>query len=221
MNILRRWLRRQVPRTLSSREAYALWADSYPSQPHNALMAVEQEAMLELLPSVPGQTILDLACGTGRYGAIVQDREVAGVIGLDDSRAMLQRAGIKRVTQARMEAVPLADAVVDGVICGLALGHLPFLAGALAEVRRVLKPGGWVLLSDFHPFLGLSGRARTFVAADGASYAVRYHVHLYEDYYAAAGEAGLRVAAVREPRLVLPGTDVAAPAVLVLLLWKT
>ena len=61
---------RAAPVELPVREAYARWAPSYPAEAHGGYMAVEQEAMLRLLPDLTGAVVLDLACGTGRYAKL-------------------------------------------------------------------------------------------------------------------------------------------------------
>ncbi len=201
-----RFLRRRRARSgisapvLPSLEAYARWAASYPPHAHNALMQAEQTALLALLPPIEGLRVLDLACGTGRYARLAQARG-AQVIGLDNSAAMLKAGALPLSALASAEALPLATGSIDGVICALALGHLPSLAAPLAEIGRVLRPGGWALLSDFHPYMVLAGAARTFTAPDGRTYAVEHYLHSWSDYVAAATAAGLLFEAAAEPTL--------------------
>jgi demethylmenaquinone methyltransferase/2-methoxy-6-polyprenyl-1,4-benzoquinol methylase len=102
----------------------------------------------------PGQRLLDVAVGTGLV-AVEAARvlgDPAAVTGLDLSEGMLAEArrrlgGIKLV-QARAEALPVADGSVDFVSMGYALRHVPDLGVAFAEYRRVLRPGGRVLLLE-------------------------------------------------------------------------
>lgn len=204
----RRWLRRPL-RTLPSLDAYALWAANYPPQAHNPLMEIEQAAMLELLPPLDGRVVLDLACGTGRYGLIAQGRGAAQVIGLDNSLPMLVGSPLRGRGQATSESVPLKSACIDVVLCGLALGHLPSVDASMREIGRVLKPGGAALVSDVHPFIALNGAQRTFAAPGGRVYAVEHYAHLYADMHRAAAAAGLAVEALREP------THAGAPVVIV------
>ncbi|MCC6801696.1 MAG: methyltransferase domain-containing protein [Anaerolineae bacterium] len=196
---LRRLLTRP-PRTLGSLDAYALWAASYPPKAHNPLMAIEQRAMLDLMPPLAGLVVLDLACGTGRYGVLAQARGARHVIEIDNSPAMLAANRLPQRAQATSEAIPLGNGSIDMVICGLALGHLPNLQESMDEIGRVLKPGGAALISDVHPFAALGGGRRTFRGSDGGVYAVEHYPHLYADYHKAALEAGLEIGAVLEPR---------------------
>ena len=206
MQLLRRLISHRPVRTLSSVEAYARWAEAYPPRAHNALMAVEQAAMMALLPPLTGRVVLDLGCGTGRYGLLAQARGAAQVIALDNSAAMLRAAAIDGRIQASNEAIPLRGASVDVILCGLALGHLPQLEPSMNEISRVLDAEGSALISDFHPSLALAGMKRTFTAADGRVFAVEHHVHLYADYHRAARQAGLSVEDVLEPRLASDGS---------------
>ncbi|MCZ2099623.1 MAG: class I SAM-dependent methyltransferase [Anaerolineae bacterium] len=210
---LRRLLTRP-PRTLGSLDAYALWAANYPPEAHNPLMEIEQEAMLDLMPSLAGQVVLDLACGTGRYGVLARARGAAQIIEIDNSPAMLAVNWLPQRAQATSEAIPLGNGSIDVVICGLALGHLPRLQESMDEIERVLKPGGAALVSDVHPFAALSGGRRTFRGVGGGVYAVEHYPHLYADYHKAASEAGLEIDAVLEP------LHERAPVVLALRLYR-
>lgn len=200
-------------RTLPSRAAYALWAAQYPPTAHNALMRLEQAAMLELLPNPRGKTALDLACGSGRYGLILQERGAQTVIGLDNSPEMLRRAAIP-CGLAEMDALPLASQSTDMIVCGLAFGHLPAhqMRQAIRECGRVLRPGGLLLFSDFHPFAYLSGGQRVFSDVQGKQHAVEHHPHLIADYFAALTQAGLTVDAICE----VTGAGMTIPGVLVM-----
>jgi demethylmenaquinone methyltransferase / 2-methoxy-6-polyprenyl-1,4-benzoquinol methylase len=103
----------------------------------------------------PGQRLLDVAVGTGLVAA--EAARVLGdpgaVTGLDLSEGMLAEArrrlpGGVRLVQARAEALPVADRSVDFVSMGYALRHVSDLGAAFAEYRRVLRPGGRVLLLE-------------------------------------------------------------------------
>lgn len=195
---------RRPLRPLASQDAYARWAASYADHAHNPLMAAEEAALCELLPPLAGRDVLDLASGSGRWGRLALERGAARVLAVDNSAPMLRASRLPERIAASLEALPLPAACADVVICGLALGHLPRLDTALAEVARVLRPGGAALISDFHPYLALSGAQRTFTAADGRVYAVEHHIHLIEDYWRAAQAAHLTLDALREPHTPSP-----------------
>lgn len=187
-------------RTLPSTEAYARWAATYPPRAHNALMEAEQAAMLELMPPVTGKRVIDLGSGTGRYGLFAWEGGARQVVAVDNSPAMLAQNPLPRRLLAGLDAVPLPDGMADVVFCGLALGHLPALTTALAEISRLLRRGGYALLSDFHPFLFLNGARRTFSTNTGV-YAVEHFAHLYADYQQACAATSLEIEAIREPTI--------------------
>jgi len=100
-----------------------------------------------------GMTLLDVATGTGQV-ARAATRILGGgggVVGLDPSAGMLgqaRRAHAGRLVRARAEAMPLRDDLFDMLSMGFALRHVTTLETAFAEYRRVLKPGGRVLLLE-------------------------------------------------------------------------
>src|SRR5262249_55369435 len=142
--------RRARPVELDVLPAYARRAADYPPDAHNVLMHLEEQAVLELLPDLAGPRFLDLACGTGRYLKRLAPG-ASGTIGVDFSRPMLaQAAGLGwPLSQADLQALPLATGSFDLVVCGLAVGHVADLAGSVAEMGRALSSGGASLLSSF------------------------------------------------------------------------
>jgi ubiquinone/menaquinone biosynthesis C-methylase UbiE len=102
-------------------------------------------------------TVGDLGCGTGQLTATLAPF-VGRVIAVDASAAMLQAArkrlqGFENVELRRgdLEALPIDDARLDAATLALVLHHLPEPWRALAEVARVLKPGGRLLIVDMLP----------------------------------------------------------------------
>ncbi len=196
---------------LEPRAAYALWAPGYPARAHNPLMQAEQRALLALMPaSLRGQTVLDAGCGSGRYMLHALRRGAARVTGVDLSSPMLKRAEAEltalhadapaALVQGNLAALPLPDAQADLSVCGLVVGHLENLEPALAELRRVTRPGGTLLLSDVHPIGHALGWRRDFKAG-GQRYAVRHTPHLYSHWHAACAALGLHIERVLEPML--------------------
>lgn len=105
----------------------------------------------------PDATIGDLGCGTGQLTAALAPF-VARVIAVDSSGAMLQAAR-KRLQAHRhvdlrrgeLEALPIDDGRLDGATVMLVLHHVPEPARALADIHRVLRPGGRLVLVDMLP----------------------------------------------------------------------
>ena len=102
-------------------------------------------------------TVGDLGCGTGQVSAALAPF-VARVVAVDASAAMLQAAK-KRLQRfdnidlrrGELEALPIDDARLDAATLMLVLHHVPEPERALADVARVLKPGGLVVLVDMLP----------------------------------------------------------------------
>jgi malonyl-CoA O-methyltransferase len=114
-------------------------------------MVAEQHAMRARFPEMAGRDVLDVACGTGRYSMLAEQAGARLVLSIDYSRGMLARAQVARRIRADMCALPLRSASVDVVLSGLALGHAADLDLCMREIARVLRPGGVLLYSDFHP----------------------------------------------------------------------
>jgi SAM-dependent methyltransferase len=116
----------------------------------------DRPACLSLLGDVTGQRVLDAACGPGLYAAELIDRG-AQVVGFDQSPRMVQICR-ERVGQGEFRVHDLADPLhwlpdgsMDLVLCALAIEYVDDRVAALREFRRVLRPGGALILSRLHP----------------------------------------------------------------------
>jgi demethylmenaquinone methyltransferase/2-methoxy-6-polyprenyl-1,4-benzoquinol methylase len=117
-----------------------------------------------------GANVLDLCTGTGDLAVALLRRPGARVIGIDFSRPMLARARTKlgrarlagraALLEADAECLPLADASVDAVACAFGLRNLADADAGLREMVRVVRPGGRVVVLEFHrpAGMGLAGR---------------------------------------------------------------
>ena len=93
----------------------------------------------------PGDRVLDAACGTGDL-AIIAAKAGAIVTGLDFSEAMLERARRKSTDiewiRGDLLALPFEDDTFDSATVGFGIRNVADLPGSIAELRRVLRPGG-------------------------------------------------------------------------------
>jgi demethylmenaquinone methyltransferase/2-methoxy-6-polyprenyl-1,4-benzoquinol methylase len=103
-----------------------------------------------------GMSLLDVACGTGVIAGYAQ--KIVGtrgtVAGLDPSGGMLLQArkrGVRGLVRAVAEALPLESERFDFLSMGYALRHVADLRATFSEYRRVLKPGGKVLILEITP----------------------------------------------------------------------
>lgn len=220
-----RWLERLLHRKtdLDAAEAYGLWAPNYPPCAHNPLMVLEENAVLQMFPDLRGATVLDLACGSGRYLKVMMQRGVALAVGLDASMPMLARARefAPTLVQADIISMGLRSGRFHFVACALALGHVKDLHGALREISRVMAPQGALIYSDFHPAAAQLGWKRTFRGQDGHEYAARYFSHTLAEHTAACTAAGLRIAELREPSIDFDHKWRGRPALLIVRAVKT
>ena len=157
-----------------------------------------REKLLRLAHLGPGESVLDVGCGTGTLA--IAAKRVAGaagrVHGIDASPEMIARAerkatkaGVEVVFQnALAQALPFPDAQFDVVLSTVMLHHLTrkVREQAAAEMRRVLKPGGRVLAVDFG---GNTAKKKRLL-----NHFHRRHGHVaLSDILALLGEAGLKI----------------------------
>lgn len=139
---------------VSVAEGYQRWAPIYDLAP-NPLLAREERYLTPLLTDLRNKSVLDLACGTGRWLERLAHAGASGV-GIDNSVAMLRVASTKRAIRGRLaqstcENLPLPGAAFDLAICSFALGHIRDLGPMLRELKRVTKSDADVFVSDLHP----------------------------------------------------------------------
>lgn len=110
-----------------------------------------RRAALDAAAVGPGDRVVDVACGTGDLAALAAARG-ARVLGVDFSGEMLRaarrRLGHLAWVRGDAEALPLPDGFASVVTSGFALRNFASLERALAEMARVLRPGGRLALVE-------------------------------------------------------------------------
>jgi ubiquinone/menaquinone biosynthesis C-methylase UbiE len=187
--------------TSATREAYERWAPRYPPVAHNPLMRIEQEVMLEQWPAVAGCRALDLACGTGRYAKLLAEAKAQHVVALDFCAPMLRQVANASRVQASMMQLPFVNGAFDVVVSGLALSHATEVREWMTEISRVLRPGGVLLYSDFHPEAARAGLTRSFKDQNEQTCTVPHYCYDLAVQMEAVGAAGLTMDMVREVRV--------------------
>jgi SAM-dependent methyltransferase len=146
--------------TRVTRDAYdrlaPIWSATTDAGPFNGLL--ERPALRALIPRpLRDATVLDAGCGSGAQCEWLLT-EGADVVGVDLSPVMVEQARLRCGDRGRFlvadlaESLPLEPDSFDGVTCSLALHYLRDWDTALASFARVLRPGGWAVISLDHPF---------------------------------------------------------------------
>jgi len=147
-----------------TRDGIVHWAAQYDLLVKVAMLGREgrmRERMLDLARIAPGESVLDVGCGTGTLAIAAKRRagDAGRVDGVDASPEMIQRA-VKKSKRAHSgasfrvahaESLPFETSHFDVVLSTVMLHHLrrDVRAQAIQEMRRVLKPGGRILIVDF------------------------------------------------------------------------
>ena len=124
----------------------------------------------------PGEYVIDVGCGTGTLAIEVQRRvgSAGRVVGIDPSAQQIARARAKAARRdipvefeiGVIEQLAFPDQTFDVVLSTLMMHHLPLSLKrqGLAEIARVLKPGGRLIIADFKRNQERAGRAARFHA---------------------------------------------------------
>lgn len=186
---------------LSVAQAYDRWSEGYDAYDNTMVLAATR-AVAALAPEAAGKAVLEFGCGTGRNLAALKAAGAARLVGLDLSEGMLQQARARDASlDLRLQdmATPVSepDGAFDLVLFSLTLEHVADMATPLKEARRLLKPGGQVVVIEIHPYLSLGGLSAHFVEG-GQTIRMPTVSHAVPDYVTAAKAAGLVIDACRE-----------------------
>ncbi len=186
------------------RDGYDRWAAVY-DHDANPLQALEGPAVHAACGAVAGLQVLDLGCGTGRH-ALWLAAEGAVVTAVDFSDGMLAEARrkpgadtIRFIAHDLHTPLPFPGGSFDLVVSGLVLEHLRELGGFFMEARRVLRPGGWAVVSAMHPAMFLKDTQARFTDPTSGEVVVPGSVpHTIGAFVMAAVRAGFRLDGVDE-----------------------
>jgi SAM-dependent methyltransferase len=178
------------------RKGYDIWSEAYDSTP-NPVVAMDSRHTIAMLSPQPGELILDAGCGTGRN---INKLRLAGssAIGIDFSYGMLKVARRNLadipadfpVVLADLErTLPFETGSFDAVLCALIGEHLSALRSVLREFFRVLKPGGRLVFSVYHPEMAAAGIEANFEQG-GVEYRLGAFHYTVGEHISFCAEAG-------------------------------
>jgi ubiquinone/menaquinone biosynthesis C-methylase UbiE len=195
---------------------YDSFAESYSTDNESSLLNAyyERPAMIDLAGDVDGHRILDAGCGSGPLSAALRAKG-AVVTGVDGSPAMIELARQRLGDDAALhvadlgQPLPFDDGAFDDVVASLVLHYLRDWAAPLAELRRVLKPGGRLILSVNHPsvykllypdadYFAITQYSEEYTF-NGRSAALTFWHRPLSAMTDAFTEAGFRISVVSEP----------------------
>lgn len=195
---------------------YDAFATAYAAETETSLLNAWycRPAMLGLSGDVAGRRVLDAGCGSGPLTAALRDRG-AIVSGFDLSAAMIDLARERLGADADLsvadlaEALPYDDRTFDLVVSSLSLHYLADWNPPLTEIRRVLRPGGRLVVSVPHPaaymfnypdrdYFAVTQYSEEFEFDGRAAVLTYWHrpLHAMTDAFT---KAGFRIEVVSEP----------------------
>jgi ubiquinone/menaquinone biosynthesis C-methylase UbiE len=195
---------------------YDSFAEAYAAENETSLINAyyTRPAILNLAGDVTGRRILDAGCGAGPLHAALRDRG-AIVTGFDSSAKMLDLARKRLGDDADLHLtdlgspLPFPDEAFDDVVACLVLHYLEDWTAPLAELRRVLRPGGRLIVAVDHPFVQklinpdanyftTSKRSEQWTFAGQSAVMNFWHrpLHAMSDAFTAAG---FRITVISEP----------------------
>ncbi len=207
LNKLRQYLQPSRRKESEPAAAYDIWALSYDHQPDNLMLALDETLCSHLLRHIAltGKVITDVGCGTGRHWKKLLDAHPSRLAGYDVSAGMLEILR-KKYPQAETyllqdSSLPdLADESCDLVLSTLTVAHIPDLGAALREWVRVLRPGGEMIITDYHPEALAKGGQRTFREGDRVI-AIRNHIYPVDRVRGMAEDLGLEILRLEEKKI--------------------
>jgi ubiquinone/menaquinone biosynthesis C-methylase UbiE len=132
-----------------------------------------RRALAAYLPPASGLPVLDLGAGTGLFSAAIAQWFGAEVVAVEPSEGMRRQARTRRAhprvayVGGLGEQLPLRDGCCDSAWLSTVVHHLSDQAACAGELRRVVRPGGWVLVRNAFPDRGEPG-TRLFTFWPGA-----------------------------------------------------
>lgn len=188
---------------MNVKDAYNRWAAQYDSD-ENKTRDMEAKVLQDVLGGRRFGKCLELGCGTGKNTQWLLTI-APEVLAIDFSDAMLAKAkGKLRSDRVRFVRADLNDDwdfagadEFDLVTFSLVLEHIENLNQIFEKLARVTEAGGFIYISELHPFRQYSGSQARFESESGIQKVTAYTHHV-SDFIAAANEHGFRLTGLSE-----------------------
>jgi ubiquinone/menaquinone biosynthesis C-methylase UbiE len=183
-------------------QAYNSWAQQYDSN-ENKTRDLEARSLRETLEPLSFGTCLEIGCGTGKNTVWLLTK-AESVTAVDLSEEMLSKARTKisgenvNFVQADInQPWAFAKQTYDLVGFSLVLEHIEELQPVFTKVAHVLKSGGYLYISELHPFKQYSGSKARFDTEAGTQIVPCFNHHI-TDFTSAAAASGLELIKIQE-----------------------
>ena len=198
------WFKKKNIAVLSPREGYDLWATTY-SHESNPIKDLSNKFVESMLSDLKGKSVLDAGCGTGHFCMLAQKHQAKQIIGIDFSQVMIDQAKKNCPTAqfycSDLSTFNLSQEPVDVMICALVIGHIENISPVFTNFSSMLKPGGYLILTDFHPILTLQNAKRTFKNPQTQeNIEITHYLHRLEEIKSLLESLGFRIEQIQEPQ---------------------
>lgn len=170
---------------MSIEKAYNTWAPQYDTN-INKTRDLDKKATIKTLQRFEFSHVIELGCGTGKNTAFLLEK-AERVIGLDFSEEMLKKAKLKfndsRVTFQKTDLTAswqIDGQIADLITCNLVLEHIKDLDTVFNQASKKLKKGGYLFISELHPFKQFAGSKAKFETEAGTQELETYIHHISE-----------------------------------------
>jgi ubiquinone/menaquinone biosynthesis C-methylase UbiE len=183
-------------------QAYNSWAQQY-DRNENKTRDLEARSLRETLAPFAFEHCLEIGCGTGKNTVWLMEK-AATVTAADLSEEMLAKAK-EKITSPNVTFVQaditeqwnFATNQYDLIGFSLVLEHIELLEPVIAKAAAALKPGGYLYISELHPFKQYNGSKARFDTAEGTQVVTCFNHHI-ADFTDAAKANGLALLSLSE-----------------------
>lgn len=198
-----RWFKKKTS-IVTPKEGYDLWATTYSTE-SNPIKDFSNKLVEELLPDLSGKSILDAGCGTGHFCQYAEKNKATRIIGIDSSPGMVDQANKNclnaRIYQGDLSSISFNEEPVDVIICALVIGHIENISSVFKNLSMLLKTGGKLILTDFHPVQTMKKAKRTFKDPQtGETLEIKHYLHPLSEIKNLLAKSNFTIERIEEPQ---------------------